>query len=323
MAGGIAGGIGGTAFGLGVGGVPGAVGGAALGGGLGQALHDLVQLARGKDAPKGAGEAAKDIGVEGGLQALYELGGAGVTRGLSSGAKAVYRGYLKPSLAKASISKADRVVKTAIDEALPITKAGETQANAVIKELRTEVDGILAKTPGTVDLHSIAERVRAFAKAKYFKAGKPTADFDAAMRVAEELDAHPSIMRQGPAVTREVPSSIVDAGGKPFTSTETIAGPRVAQTKASLSQANTVKRGLDESIGDANFGVDRGATKTTQKVARRYVRQDIEKLAPSVGAKNAREGDLTGRRSGQRQALRRRAYTRRRRGRRGSRAHIA
>jgi hypothetical protein len=215
-----------------------------------------------------------------------------VTRGLSSGAKAVYRGYLKPSLAKASISKADRVVKTAIDEALPITKAGETQANAVIKELRTEVDGILAKTPGTVDLHSIAERVRAFAKAKYFKAGKPTADFDAAMRVAEELDAHPSIMRQGPAVTREVPSSIVDAGGKPFTSTETIAGPRVAQTKASLSQANTVKRGLDESIGDANFGVDRGATKTTQKVARRYVRQDIEKLAPSVGAKNAREGDL-------------------------------
>src|SRR5262249_55779481 len=46
-AGGLIGGIGGTAFGMGVGGVPGALGGAALGGGAGEAAKQLVNRIRG------------------------------------------------------------------------------------------------------------------------------------------------------------------------------------------------------------------------------------------------------------------------------------
>lgn len=265
--GGIIGGAGGTAFGMGFGGVPGAVGGAAFGGATGEAMRQTGRriLGGNREVPASATAATKDIGSEAALQAIYELGGQGVSRGLSKGAESVYRGYLKPSLAKQSVGKADQVVQTALDEALPVTKAGTNQANRVIGELRQQVDQILASTSGTVDLHQVAERVRAFAKAKYFRPGRPTADFDAAMRVADELDQHPSIQN-------------------PF-------APN-SPAPVNLSQANTVKRGLDESVGDANFGVDRGATKTTQKVARRYVRQDIEALAPEVGALNQREGRL-------------------------------
>lgn len=266
--GGVIGGAGGTAFGAGFGGVPGAVGGAAFGGATGEAMRQNGRriLGGNRTVPDTAGGAAKDIGTEAAMQAIYELGGEGISRGLSGGANAVYRGYLKPSLAKQSVGKADQIVKTALDEALPITKAGQGQASRVITELRQQVDQILASTPGTVDLHQIAEQVRAFAKAKYFKPGTPTADYEAALAVADTLDKHPAL-------------------GLP-------PGAQPSRVSVDLPTANQTKRGLDTSIGEANFGMERGATKTTQKFARREVRQGIEAQAPDVGPLNAREGRL-------------------------------
>ncbi len=266
--GGIIGGAGGTAFGAGFGGVPGAVGGAAFGGATGEAMRQNGRRILGgtRTVPDTAGGAAKDIGTEAAMQAIYELGGEGISRGLSSGANAVYRGYLKPSLAKQSVGKADQIVKTALDEALPITKAGQGQAARVMSDLRQQVDQILASTPGTVDLHQVAEKVRAFAKAKYFKPGTPSADYEAALAVADSLDKHPAL-------------------GLP-------PGAQPSRVSVDLQTANQTKRGLDTSIGESNFGMERGATKTTQKYARREMRQGIEAQAPAVGPLNAREGRL-------------------------------
>lgn len=268
-----------------VGSVAGGAPGAAMGGAAGRGYQQLATHARElpgavsdvakllvtqpgatlKGAASGAMQGLKDTGIEAGLQAIYELAGQGVTKALGSGAKAVYRGYLKPSLAKQSIKKGEAVVETALKESLPITKAGEDHAGKVIKELQGEIDGMLKNKPGTVDLSAIANKVRAFAKQKYFKAGKPTADFEAAMKVADDLDMHPAIHNPF-------------APGSPATT--------------NLSGANAIKRGIDEAVGEANFGVERGAVKTTQKVARRGVREAIEQHAPEVGPLNKRQGSL-------------------------------
>lgn len=258
--GGIVGGIGGTVAGVGVGGLPGAIGGAALGGGLGESVKGLVNRARGAPAPNSATEAATDIGTQSAIQGGAELAGAGVMKGLGMGATAVYRGYLKPSLAKQSIGKAGEIVQTAIDEALPITEHGVQKARNVIGDLRRQVDGILANTPGEVDLHVVADKVRAFAKAKYFRPGTPSADYDAALAVADSIDQHAALNGASSAV--------------------------------SLPDANKVKQGIDAAVGEASFGTERGATKTAQKFARRTMRQEIETQAPSVGPINAREGRL-------------------------------
>lgn len=263
--GGIVGGIGGTVGGMGVGGVPGAVGGAALGGATGEAMRGLVNRARGAPAPNSATEAATDIGTQGAIQGGAEVVGQAATRALSAGGTALYRGYLKPSLAGNSIKKAQQVVQTAMDEALPVTEHGVKQAQNVIGDLRRQVDGILASTPGEVDLHTVADKVRAFAKAKYFRAGTPSADYDAALAVADSIDKHASLAS--------------------------------SPTTVSLTDANQAKRGLDTAIGEKNFGVDRGATKTAQKFARSALRQDIEATTlagggQDVGPLNAREGRL-------------------------------
>ena len=263
--GGVVGGIGGTVAGMGVGGVPGAVGGAALGGSAGEAIKQLTNRARGAEAPATPGDAATAIGLSGGVNAAMELGGQVVPRALTATGRAVYRGYLKPSLAKANVAKARGIVDAALKEAIPITESGVANAGQVIRELRTQVDELLAKTTGRVDVHQIADRVRAFAKGKYFKPGVPTESYDAALKVADSIDAHPSLN--------------LPAGAKP------------TRIEISLSEANQMKRGIDTAIGESNFGLPGGsATRVTQKVGRRTLRQAIEQHAPDVGPINAREG---------------------------------
>lgn len=250
---------------LGLTAAPAAITGASLLGAGGEAAKQLINRYRGAEAPETPLDAAKDIGVQGVQQGLMEGAGQVVARGASAIGRSVYHGYLKPPLSKAKLPRVQQTVQTAIDEALPVTEAGAARADTVITSLRREVDALLAKSPGEVDLHQVAERVRAFAKQRYYKPGKPLGDYEAAMEVANRLDNHPSIVN-------------------PF-------APN-SPAPVSLSKANEVKRGLDESVGEAAFGVKSGATKTSEKFARREMRQAIEGQAPAVGALNARESRL-------------------------------
>jgi hypothetical protein len=268
--GGIIGGGGGTVLGFGVGGAPGAIGGATAGGATGEALRQLINRATGQEAPGTPAAAATGIAKEGAIQGAIEGAGIGITRVakpiVKGAANALYRGYLKPSLAATEVGKAREIVDTAITEAIPMTKAGEASGQRLITELNRQVQSILANTKGTVDLHQVAEKVRAFAKQKYYKPGAPTGDFDAAMRVADEIDNHPSL-------------------GIPPGATPT----RVA---VSASKANETKQTLDQAIGDTAFGAERGAGTEARKAGRRELRVQIEGRAPDVAGLNARQSKL-------------------------------
>ena len=266
--GGIVGGIGGTAFGVGIGGVPGAVGGAALGGATGESARQLVNRMRGKDdAPATPLDAASGIATQGAIQGSAELVGQGVVKGATAVGRGLYRGYLKPSLAKASIGKSERIVETSLREGLPITKSGVNKAARITSDLRSQVDNLLRQGDAageTVDLHVVANKIRRFAEKKYFQPGRPSADYDAAMKIADSLDLHPSLN---------------------------------GNTVVSLSRANEIKRGIWDSLGENSFGVERDATKTTQKVAGSQLRKFVERGAKAagledVGPLNAREGSL-------------------------------
>jgi uncharacterized membrane protein len=91
-AGAVIGGIGGTAFGMGVGGIPGSAGGAALGTAGGEAAKQLINRARGADAPSTSAEAAKDIALP--------AAEAGVSTALFEGAGHVLRPYAGTILQK-------------------------------------------------------------------------------------------------------------------------------------------------------------------------------------------------------------------------------
>ena len=273
MAGGLVGGAGGTVLGMGVGGIPGAAGGAALGGSAGEALRQLANLVRGQ-APRSTGEAIIDIGREGAIQGGLEAVGGAVAKGVGSGATALYRGYLKPSLSRQGLSetaqqgmtRAAQATQTAVDEGLPLTRAGVVKGEGLITALRSEVDRITAAAPGKIDLPTIANRIRAWAKRRYDVPGAAEGAYAQALAVADRIDHAPSL-RVGTS------------------------GAHVTGVRA--TDATRIKRALDEAITPTQFGIQStAATTTAEKFARRKMRVAIEKVAPGVGQLNARESKL-------------------------------
>jgi hypothetical protein len=263
--GGAIGGVGGTAFGMGFGGVPGGIAGATLGGGAGEAFKQLFDFFTGRPSPTTSGEAAAGIGTQGAMQGGIEAAGGALTKGAGAAASGLYRGYLKPALNQVDLPKARQIVETAIRERLPISKAGEDRAKALISDLNKQVNGLLAgASGGRVDLRQIADKVRAFAKQKYYRPGVPSSDFEAAMKVADEIDNHPSL---------------TNAAG-------------VRTVAVNPADANRVKQGLDTAVGDRAFGVERGAATEARKAGRHATRIGIENVAPQVGPLNAREAQI-------------------------------
>ncbi len=272
-----------------VGSLAGGTPGAALGGAAGTGYQQLYQHA--KELPgavldvasnlihqpkatlggfaEGAMSGAADAGLSAGVNAGLNAGADLAMRGIGTTGKAIYRGYLKPSLRASKLAVASEVVDTAIREGIPITNAGLKRVSVLKGQLRAEVDAALNASKGEVDLHTIAERVRAFAKREYYRPGVPTGDYEAAMKVADTIDAHPSL-------------------GMPPGQIGPAPAPRV-----SASEANVVKQDIGNAVGDNQFGVpgSKAATRTG-KYAYAKTRQAIEAVAPEVAAPNARTGKL-------------------------------
>lgn len=262
------------------GGIPGAAIGGAAGSGLEQLLKHLSEIpgalkdvggnlmsqpaATLKGAAQGAGEGLRDVGLHGGIQALYELGGRAVSAGLSTAGRAVYRGYLKPSLGKASLDRATQIVETGIQEAIPVTEKGAEKAQQLITNLHGEVDRILANTTGEVDLHTVADKLRAWGRQVYNRPGRAPADFEAVMKVADRIDNHPSMAPRAPLAR-------VDT--------------------VSATAANQVKRDMQAGASSA-YGLKSGAEKAAEKTGASLLRQGVEDVAPTVGPINARESKL-------------------------------
>jgi hypothetical protein len=226
-------------------------------------------------------------------QGAMEGIGAAVPAALTAGAKAVYRSYLKPSLAAKLAPKAEEIVNTALREALPITKAGATKAQQIIAGLNQQVQDVLEASGGKVDLHDVADRLRMWATKTFYKPGAATADLESAMKVADSIDQHASqeVVKQVP-VTKTVQSAIVDESGKPFTSQVTTTKPVTTyRSTVPVGEAQETKQALQSSARNA-YGTQSSATTTAQKVGGSLTRQAIEEAAPGVIKLNAREAKL-------------------------------
>ena len=93
-----------------------------------------------RGATEGLASGLREMGTQAGVQGAAELAGGAVTRGVAGGAKAVYRGYLKPSLAARTVPKAEGIVQTALDEAHPI---GFTDLHmGAVNQLRPTLPGL-------------------------------------------------------------------------------------------------------------------------------------------------------------------------------------
>lgn len=256
MAGGLIGSAGGPAVAAGV---------SALGGAAGRLGQRAIESAQGYDIPAGTALAIDAAGA-GAMQGAAEVVGAGTARALSSMGRGVYRGYLKPPLTERMIPRGEQMVTTAIREGLPVTEAGKETGQRIIGELKAEVDAMLQGSQRKVDLKQVANRIRAYARSRYYRPGRDLGDFNAAMAVADKIDNHPSL------------------GIPP--------GVNPTAIRVQLADANEIKRALDQSIGDTQFGVVSGAKTATEKAGRHEINNALRAQMPGIGPLNRRESQL-------------------------------
>jgi hypothetical protein len=243
------------------GGVPG-VAGAGFGGMVGEALRQAINDLRGADPNLITGSPLGDLALQTGGQAALEGGGQLLMKGVQSGAKAVYRGYLKPSLARANVAKASEIVDTAFREGLPVTEGATAEAGRRIGELKARVDTELAQHAGTVNLTDIANKLRSWAHGMFNRSGVAPDELKAALAVADRIDNHPSLPVN------------------PFNPSQ--------PATATMTAANDTKRALQQ----GTYGVKGGAQRETEKYGARLTREEIERQAPDVGPLNMRESKL-------------------------------
>lgn len=247
--------------------LPAGMAGAALLGAGGEAAKQLINRVRGVPTPDDANAALTDISGQGAIQGALEGAGTAAMSGLEHAGTAVYRGYLKPSLSRVNLPKAVQIVQDAIANTLPVTPHGASTAEGMIDALHGKVTALLSQVTGkTVDLSEIADGVREWAGRTFNRPGRDPADYQAALKVADRIDRHPS-----------TPINPFDPS-QPLTATPLA--------------ANQLKQDLQTAVGD-KFGVPGGsATTATEKYASSQVRQGIEQQVPSVGPLNARQSRL-------------------------------
>lgn len=193
MAGGIIGGIGGTVLGMGVGGAPGAVGGAALGGATGEAAKELINRARGAQAPATSTQAAQAIGSNALNQAGMEATGAAVAPlvkpALQGAGKWLMQSAMKPGVGLLSRAPEDvtpPVIKTLLKEGISVTPYGAQKLGRIITASNQEIKDALAAVPISVNPYKVAGRVVDTAK-KFATQVNPDADVAAVEQVGAQF----------------------------------------------------------------------------------------------------------------------------------------
>jgi hypothetical protein len=267
--------------------------GAAAGGLTGERLRQYGRAAAGVEPLPEQLDATGRMLKEGAVQGGIALGSDLIGKGLQQGGEALYRSVLKPSLAAANIGNADEIVARAIKEGFPITRGGEGRANALIGQLKNQVTKIQAASPDKTDLHAVADELRQWATGKFYKPGVPSADFDAAMKVADNIDHHASLAQTVmKSVTRTVDTGIVNESGQPMTRTVVEQKPTtVYRRTVTQPEAQAVKSSLQNTGADASL-LDSAATKQANEAGGHFMRVAMEKATPAIAPLNARESQL-------------------------------
>lgn len=261
--GGVVGGIGGTVAGMGVGGVPGAIGGATLGGAAGESAKQLINRARGAQAPASPTQAATDIALQGGVQGAAETVGAGVGGLMAAAGPRIMQAAVKPTLSMLKgVMKGEavpRVVQTLLDEGLNVTPHGLSTLQSLLgstrAELRATLDAATAKGAPGINPFAVTRRLA-----------------EPAARAAQQVNARADVE----AIGRVGNDFLEEQGGRLLP----------------LAEANAVKQGTYQALGK-KYGQLGSAEVEGQKALARGLKEEIEAQAPGVERINQRLGGLT------------------------------
>lgn len=169
----------------------------------------------------------------------------------------IMQSALKPNQLARTSGNAEKAITTLMDEGINATEGGAAALRDKISSLSNEVKTILQKYPeGTVDKHKVA---------------------DALAGAYEKALQHP---------TPQADLKILDQAVNDFLSWN--------PQKIPVQQAQEMKQAVWKKLGERSFGkgLVPDAARDAEKSFGSGLRQGIEEVAPEVGPRNAKQGEL-------------------------------
>jgi len=192
--------------------------------------------------------------------AVYGAGMAGdvISRGANSAAKSLMQSALKPGVKAVESGKADRAIETLLREGISPTKSGVDKLESMVDALNGEVKKQIANSGQTVSKKTVLQGLNETGE-KFAKQASPASDLNAIAGVGDGFLSHP-LLPNGDAIPVQL--------------------------------AQELKTGTYRALKEKAYGEVKGADTEAQKAIARALKEEIERVAPSVGPLNKRQEDL-------------------------------
>ncbi len=169
-------------------------------------------------------------------------------------ASKLYQSALKPSTTLEPVERAG-LVQTGLQNAIPVSEGGIDKLNGLVNDLQKQVAGKIASNPNApINTLSVASRLGDTGK-KFATQVNPAADLKAIQQTGQEfVDTQP----------KNIPAS----------------------------QAQALKQGTYQVLGDKAYGEMDSATVEAQKALARGLKEELETQFPEIKGLNAQAGKL-------------------------------
>jgi len=173
-------------------------------------------------------------------------------------AEKLMQSALKPGVKALETGKAQQAVETLLREGVSPTKSGVEKLGSMIDDLNNQVKQKIANSGQTVSKKTVLEGLNETGE-RFAKQASPASDLAAIAGVGDGFVNHP-LLPNGDAIPVQL--------------------------------AQELKTGTYRALKDKAYGEVKGADTEAQKAIARALKEEIERVAPSVAPLNQRQSDL-------------------------------
>lgn len=172
---------------------PGAIGAAALAGAGGEGVRQIINRARGVEAPETPMDAAKDMGVAAAMNAGAEVGGQALGAGMRKAAPWLMNKVVKPSyqLLQDYKTTAPKLAQTLLDNGINVTESGLSKLQGLMRATNQEIRDLVENSTAKVNKDEVLRRVDELAANTMKTSANPNKALAKATEVADQFVEHP------------------------------------------------------------------------------------------------------------------------------------
>jgi len=203
--------------------------------------------------------------------------------------EAAYESAMKPGT---TISQADRasMVRTGLQNAIPVSKAGVEKLSDLIDDLNDKVRNEIAQDPNRpIDPQSVATHADA-ARARFATQVNAQPDLNAIEASRQQFLAEQGAKPGRPAIQPQ-PTGILDAQGRPVMNRGIPATPPQPAPPMGAADAQAMKQGTYRVL-KGKYGEQGSASVEAQKSLARGLKEEIATQFPEISGLNAAESKL-------------------------------